>query len=231
MLSVRYAAFAATIAIAAHAHNASAQTIELRDRDFIVGSVLNYEQRDLVENSVYRADPSRNDEWIQAVNGKLVWTANVSACPISMVYLPGHGNSGKVDCKPERSGTASNWTEKSSTATFTTSATVQGNVLTLHGEMKGTYRFRMNHCNYVVSDHTTQFTVTQTLKLRISGNTCQMLEMDKVESEDETGTLNGKPVHKINRTTTTASGSCRIELRSAQQPTDEKLEAFDMPCQ
>ncbi len=208
---------------------AFAQGFDFRDRTFLFSVVMNYEERDLVDQSTYHAKPDWVSTSFEAVNGKIAWVGHAVACPLSLVYLPGGSFSGQAVCQPKREGTASNWKEKSSTATFRTTTKVEGNVITLHGEMSGTDRFRMNHCGLTSSD-ATQFTVSQTVKLRIGGGTCQVLEFSQVETADENGTLDGRPTHKTTRAVFGPASSCQMEQRSSQPPSDDELEDFDMAC-
>jgi hypothetical protein len=229
----RCAAAAIGVAVAAlYCGAAAAQAIQFRDRTFEIGVNFTSETRDLVDGSSSPGDPSPTVEWIEAVNGKLVWATDAGACGVSLVYLPGRGNSGKVDCPPRRTGTASQWNERSSTSSFQTTARLDGNVLTLHGELRGTKYFSMNSCGTLRASSTTQVTVLQDLKLKIAGETCQVLELSEVDIEEETGTINGRPRHEITRMVRQLppTASCKIMRRSDPGPPPQPLRDPYVPC-
>jgi hypothetical protein len=214
------------------AHGAAAQAIQFRDRTFEIGGVDLYEHRDLIGGETTKLDPSDWSVFVEAVNGKLVWVGDGWACGVSLVYLPGRANSGTVDCKPERSGTASNWNERKSTGTFQTTARLEGNVLTLHGELHNTHYYTAESCGTLRSSSVTQVTVVQNLKLRIVGETCQVLELSVVDTHDDTGTLNGRSTHDITRTVTKSASpaSCKITRRSDPGPPPQPLRDPYVPC-
>lgn len=211
---------------------ACGQAIQFRDRTFEIGVTFGMETRDLVEDSFSPADPFPTVQWIEAVNGKLVWATDAGACPVSLVYLPGKANSGKVDCKPERTGTASQWNERSSTSTFQTTARLHGDVLTLHGELQGRKYFSMDSCGTLRASHVEQVKLVQDLKLRIVGETCQVLELSMVDIEEENGTINGRPTHRIARTIIKPAmpASCTVTRRSDPRPPAQPLRDPYVPC-
>ncbi len=229
---VALSVLAAMLVLASECPPASAQAIQFRDRTFEIPTVDLYEHRDLVHDETSRLDPSDFYVFLQAVNGKLVWVGDGWACGVSLVYLPGRSNSGQVECKPQRTGTASNWNERASTSTFQTSARLDGNVLALHGELHGTHRYTMDSCGTLQSSSVTQVTVVQDLKLRIVGESCQVLELSVVDTRDETGTINGRPTHDITRTVSkmASPASCKIARRSDPQPPPQPLRDPDLKC-
>ena len=216
--------------------NAAAQGIDLRDKIIGIETTYTYEKRDLVRNTVKRDAPDQSERWITAVAGKLVWVGNSSACGLSLVYAPGRTVTAKADCAPKRTGTASNWIERSSAATYRTTTAVAGDVVTLKGEMKGTYAFRMNSCNQWEATTRTTFTVVQSLKMRITGDRCEILDFNVVELQDESGERryadgHSVPSHEIKRTAhaLAPSRTCTIQRRS-EQPNGPPLADPDIRC-
>lgn len=194
---------------------AAAQAPQFRDRIFHIAATELYEHQDIARGETSRLEPFETLEWIDAVAGKIAWVGDPWACGVSLVYLPGRNNAGKVDCRPQRTGTESNWNERESTSTFQTSARLDGNVLTLHGELSGMHRFKINSCGMFDSS-VSRMTVVQDLRMRIAGETCQVLDMKVVTTEDKVGTAGGRPTHDITRTIRTlpTPASCKIARRS-----------------
>lgn len=192
---------------------AQAQAIKFRDRTFEIETRIVYSSRDALENTSFQGQPTESVLSIEAVAGRLVWIGNVSACVASLVYVPGRANSGRIDCPPERVGTASDWNERSGTATFQTSATIEGDVLTLRGEMIGVTHYQDNLCGRS-SASVLQYRILQTLKMRVAGESCEVLELSVQESEEETS--DDPRRHEIVRIVTSAKPSltCRISRRS-----------------
>lgn len=125
--------------------------------------------------------PFKNHVLINAIAGHLVWDAYVSHCdltkPPSLVYKPG-AQTGRADCPAVRKGTATNWREYGGTATYTTNTSVAGNMVTLKGTLAATGADRISSCGELRTyEH--DIVVIQSLKLRIVGAACQVLEFSE----------------------------------------------------
>jgi hypothetical protein len=227
--SALWAAIAAGIGLAGVA---AAQSFDFRDRSFRIESAFDYRGEDLVENTVNHPEPDTTTVLLEAVAGKLVWLGEDVDCRLSLVYVPGRANSGKVGCEPKRSGTASNWKEFSIAATFQTSASTAGDVLTLRGQMKGTASYRANYCGKS-SSTARQFVITQTLRIRITGDTCEILELNATEVDDLTGTIDDQPAHQKSwiKWNANSGASCIMERRSdPNHKTQPPLYVPDIQC-
>ncbi len=140
-------------------------------------------QFDTIHQTVttFRHEPGRFPVVVDAIAGKLVWAGGVQYCRSkghSLVYQPGT-LTGTADCPVERRGTATDWSESGGTATYTTSMAVAGNIVTLQGKMTGSGKSASNNCgSRSTQEHLAE--VTQTLKIRITGKTCQVLQFSNV---------------------------------------------------
>ena len=151
----------------------SARALELRDL------IIQFE---VVTQHVtsFKQEPFKWTTTIDAIAGKLVWYGSSENClstAQSLVYQPGT-LTGSADCPVERRGTANNWDERGGTATYTTSMAVAGNVVTLQGKMTGRGTLVYNRCG----DRSTEeklIEVTQSLRIRITGSTCQVLQFSE----------------------------------------------------
>ena len=211
---------------------ASAQGLDLRDRIVLIEISVVREStlaspRDRKESSTSTA------VWKQRfdlVAGKVVtdFGLQVAApCHLGLVYAPGPTKTGKIDCKPERRGTASDWTERGITATYRTQSAVAGNVLTLKGEVKGTSTYH-RHCFGKDDSARESFTITQSLKVRIIGETCEVLEFSEVKQEDIFGGDGDND--RVRETSTLApSRSCTLKIRS-EEPPPKPFEGIDLRC-
>jgi len=219
----------------------AAWAIELRDLQITIPSTLRSESRDLTDGSAPTVVTFANEVFVDAVGGKIVWIATFEGCTdgaLSIVYAPGGAQSASVGCKPVRQGTASCWSEKSSQARYTSQMSIAGDVVTLTGQMTGTGRYDVQGRDYKASDNT-QFSVKQKLKLRIVGQTCQVLEVSQETREETIGTISGRsggnPTHTTTTTLITAGpgAKCTMARRSAQaaeSDTDDELQRFDGMC-
>ena len=191
----------------------SARGLELKDL------IIQFDGIDQVVTS-FRHEPSRFPRTIDAIAGKLVWYGSSENCLSkvqSLVYQPGT-LTGTADCPMERRGTAKNWDERGGTATYTTSMAVAGSVVTLQGKMTGRGTLVSNHCG---DRNTTEkhFEVTQALKIRITGNTCQVLQYSQTSVTTERYTYRSDGAELSTSVSTTTSrlapnAKCTIRRRS-----------------
>ena len=160
----------------------AARALDLRDRNIWIATQRVYEAVDNPSKPPY-VDRSKSGQNFRLVAGKIVSFGEYEGgCNQWLVYTPGRPSSGTVECKPKREGVSSDWTERSAIATFQTQFVGAGNVPTLKGEMKGSTVWRMNHCHRIFGNSKTDFTITETLKVRVTGETCQVLAVSAREA-------------------------------------------------
>jgi hypothetical protein len=119
-------------------------------------------------------------DWLgfSAIAGNIVWLVSTRNCPRgqSMIYKPGTFT-GTDECPATRNGTASMWTELGGTARFDTKMTVSGNNVTLAGRLTSQGTRSSMYCG-TFSKKEQKEVYTQTLRIRIVGMTCQVLQYE-----------------------------------------------------
>jgi len=206
-------------AVTASVGAGAAHALDLRDRILEIEVISAYERKgqwaDGRPRSYTQTDKTTKD--YDLVAGKVTSLGSISGgCHQSLVYIPGRPFAGTAECMPARSGTGTNWIERSGTATFRTQSAVSGNVLTLRGEMKGSSNTLMQHCQPETSTDKATFTVTESFKVRITGDTCQVLEYHRTDREEEIS--EGRIEAKRNTYTLAPSARCTLKVRSEQPP-------------
>jgi hypothetical protein len=230
-------AMAALLVAALTGGPAQSQNLDLRDLRILIDVQYDYEQRKIDSGEKPYRTRDKSFIYLEAVQGKLIWSGHSFGCmdpdrpDMSLIYTRGT-HSGKTECPPYRSGTASNWTERTAEASYRTRLDIKGNVLTLTGEMSGDYTSETLRCGR--DEWTTDgiFSVTQSLSFRLTGKTCEVISARVVEQEDET---DENDVRKITTRISTAGPgfSCKVERRSDPEPesdSEDKLTRFNPPC-
>jgi hypothetical protein len=147
----------------------SARALELKDL------VIVFDNLTMLEGS--KDKPWKSHSRIDGIAGQLAWRAYTDVCRRknpTLVYQPGT-HTGTVGCPVERTGTKNAWAEDGGTLTYTTSMAVAGNIVTLQGKMTGRGTDERNSCGDRIK-YEILTEVTQTLKVRVTGNTCQVLQ-------------------------------------------------------
>jgi hypothetical protein len=173
--------------LAALAFAPSANALELRDM-FITFDAT-YESKDSDSDRVFR---TKSTGFFTAIAGTIVISGGNTSqlCHddgFKLVYKPG-AHSGTVSCPIKRVGTSSSWMERSGAATFTTNTTVVGNVVTLQGTMEAKGTITSTSCVGPPSSRHFTHRITQSLKFRIVGRTCQVLQFQQNETETKDST-------------------------------------------
>ncbi len=167
----KHAMRAALCAAVLVASAGSARALELKDL------IIQFDVMSTGTSGTYRSEPRRDFLTINAVAGKMVWLGKTCrGKALDLVYQPGT-LTGTIDCPVERTGTAKVWDQDGATATYSTSMTVAGNVVTLQGKMTGRQTSEVNKCGDR-HKRETHFDVTQSLTIRITGKTCQVLKIN-----------------------------------------------------
>jgi len=220
---------AVAVGVGVGAAGDAAHALDLRDRVISITPQYTRDLRDLSTGWSRHSGPERwVDVYFNLVAGKIVsvgyWR---SGCELSFVYTPGRPSGGTIECKPKRIGTSSNWTETIATATFRTQSAVAGDVLTIKDEMKGTDQFDLNHCG-IRGSIKTVFAISESLKVQISGDHCQVLDYRRVIQEEATS--DGSQ-HEVKREVWTplSAASCKIERRS-EKPLPKMVETGRVSC-
>ncbi|MGE0660769.1 MAG: hypothetical protein AB7F36_04015 [Reyranellaceae bacterium] len=214
---------------------ARGQAPDLRDLRILIGAQHEYEERKIDSGEEPFRTRFQSTIWLEAVQGKLVWLGHVFGCmdpdrpDMSLIYARGNF-AGDTECPAYRIGTESDWTERSAEASYRTRMDVKGNVLTLSGEMSGTYSSETLHCGRAEWLTDGAFTVTQSLSFRLTGQTCEVISAQVVVKEDETDEDDERKI--VTRISTAGPGSsCKVVRRSEPVPdTAEKLVRFDQRC-
>ena len=228
-------AMAALLVAALTGGPAQSQNLDLRDLRILIDVQYDYEQRKIDSGEEPFRTRFQSTIWLEAVQGKLVWLGHVFGCmdpdrpDMSLIYARGNF-AGNTECPAYRIGTESDWTERSAEASYRTRLDVKGNVLTLSGEMSGTYSSETLHCgrNEWLTDGA--FTITQSLSFRLTGQTCEVISARVVEKEDETDEDDERKI--VTRVTTAGPGSsCKVVRRSDPVPeSGDKLTRFKARC-
>ncbi|MGE0151196.1 MAG: hypothetical protein AB7R90_01165 [Reyranellaceae bacterium] len=231
----RITALAALIMAALVGGPARGQAPDLRDIRIIIDVQFDYEEQKIDSGEEPFRTRYKSSIWLEAVQGKLIWYGHSWGCmdpdhpDMSLIYARGT-HAGKTECPPYRSGTASNWTERSAAASYRTRLDIKGNVLTLSGEMSGTYTSETLHCGR--DEWTTDggFSIVQSLSFRLTGQACEVISARVVEERDE---IDEDDVRKITTRISTAGPgfSCKVVRRSDPVPeSDDKLVRFSPSC-
>jgi hypothetical protein len=216
---------------------AQSQTPDLRDIRIVIDAQYDYEQRKVDSGEAPYRSRDKSFIWLEAVQGKLIWSGHSSGCndpdrpEMSLIYTRGTF-SGKTECPPYRTGTASDWSERSAEASYRTRLDIKGNVLTLSGEMSGTYTYERLRCGRDEWSTDAEFSVKQSLSFRLIGQSCEVISARVVEEEDE---IDENDVQKITTRIYTAGPgfSCKVVRRSDPEPetdSEDKLTRFNPPC-
>jgi hypothetical protein len=216
---------------------AQSQSPDLRDIRILIDVQFDYEERKVGSGEAPYRSRDKSFIYLEAVQGKLIWNGNSEGCldpdrpDMSLIYTRG-AHAGEAECPSYRSGTDSDWEEGSAEASFRTRLDIKGNVLTLNGEMSGTYTSERLRCGRDEWATDGSFSVTQSLSFRLSGRTCEVISARVVEKEDET---DEKDVRKITTRIFTAGPgfSCKVERRSDPEPepeSTERLRRFSASC-
>jgi hypothetical protein len=221
--------------------SSASHAIDLRDLQITIQTNLRSESQNMLDGSAPTVVSFANEGFIDAVGGNIVWFATNEGCMedgLSVVYSPRGPQSANIGCKPVRKGTASCWREESSQARYTSQMSIAGDVVTLTGQMTGTARIQAESPTLGSSDNV-KFSITQKLRLRIVGQTCQVLEFSTEDREESIGQLRGRsgvtrPTHttKIQRVTAGAGAKCTVARRSdiQSQPDSDDLQLPDLQC-
>ena len=225
---------AAALVVAALPCNALAQANELADKIFTIKvSWLNEEES---SNPLTPPRRSERDDFVfvfEAVGGKLVLPGFGDGCfdgKLSLIYQPG-ARRGTAQCPQKRIGTELCWSESTAQASYETRMSAAGNVFTLSGRMTGTST-RANADRRMgglsASVYVGRHLVSQTLRLRVRGDTCEVLEFrseSRTEtSHDSTGDDETRRYQYIEREKmwTNPGATCEVTRRSGIRPsTDE----------
>lgn len=168
-----------------------------------------------------RHDPHKSWDRLEAVAGNMIWFASGTAClntGMSMIYKPGK-NTGSVDCPTEREGTSLTYRERGGRGTFETSLNVTGNIVTLQGTMNVNARNAHSYCGRATRTEETE-TITQSLKLKIIGNKCQVLQYSVTKSRTERKfgkNYDGTPSSGTQTVHSPKGAKCTV-VRRSQQP-------------
>jgi hypothetical protein len=215
--------------------------IDLRDLQITIQTNLRSESQNMLDGSPPTVVSFANEGFIDAVGGNIVWFATSEGCSedgLSVVYSPRGPQSANIGCKPVRKGTASCWREESSQARYTSQMSIVGDVITLTGQLTGTARIQAESPTLGWSD-TVKFSITQKMKLRIVGQTCQVLEYSTEDREESTGQIRGRsggprPTHttKVLRVTAGPGAKCTMARRSdiQNEPDSDDLQLPDLQC-
>ena len=230
MMAWRIGAWTALVLCTAFALSAAreARALELNDLIIEFDTVSTYE---IVEpgRDVSRNEPDQWPKRIDVIAGNLVWQTGSGLCmnkTLSLVYKRG-AHHGSVDCPVERKGTSTDWYERGATATFDTTMSIAGTIVTLAGTMKGSGVFESSSCGDV-SAKEIETVHTQSLKIKISGNRCQVLEYQDSMIEEESLTEGhgaGTVVKRTSSSQLAPGGACVVKRRS-QQPISEPGEGL-----
>jgi hypothetical protein len=235
---MRGIAATAAIFVAALAGGAAqGQTPDLRDIRIIIDAQYDHEEQKVDSGEAPYRSRDKSFIWLEAVQGKLIWYGHSWGCmdpdrpDMSLIYTRGTF-SGKTECPPYRTGTASDWTERSAEATYRTRLDIKGNVLTLSGEMSGTYTSETLRCGRDEWTTDGEFSIKQSLSFRLTGQTCEVISARVVQEEDE---IDENDVQKITTRIYTAGPgfSCKVVRRSDPEPesdSDDKLTRFNPGC-
>ncbi|MGE0660770.1 MAG: hypothetical protein AB7F36_04020 [Reyranellaceae bacterium] len=213
---------------------ANSQAPDLRDLRIVIDVDMEYESEEVGSDDEPFTHRYATSIYLDAVQGRLVWLGTILGCSgtdrpnLSLVYRPGT-HAGEAECPGGRSGTASHWQDRSSQANYRTRLDIKGNVLTLNGEMTGTYSLESLRCGR--DHHWTEgtFSIVQSLAFRLVGQTCEVISARMVEEEDEIDSFDTQTV----KTTVTTAGpgfSCKVTRRSDPVEPGEKLTRMQVPC-
>ncbi|MFO0987574.1 MAG: hypothetical protein U1F37_09410 [Alphaproteobacteria bacterium] len=225
---------AAALVVAALPYNALAQANELTDKIFTIKVSWLVERES--NSPASSPDRSQRDDAVfvfEAVGGKLVLPGFGDGCfdgELSLVYQPG-ARRGTAQCPQKRVGTELCWSESSAQASYETRMSAAGNVFTVSGRMTGTST-RANgdrrRGGLLASVSVARHLVSQTLRLRVRGDTCEVLEFrSELRSEtstdrtidDETRREQSSVREKV---WTNPGATCEVTRRSGIRPsTDE----------
>jgi hypothetical protein len=208
----RVVGWGGVLAALALAFAPSAHALELRDM-FITFDAT-YESKRSDSDRVFR---TKSTGFLTAIAGTIVMPGVSILCHgqvgFDLVYKPG-AHSGTVGCPIKRVGTSTSWMERSGAATFSTNTIVAGNVVTLQGTMEAKGTITSTSCVGPPSSRQYTHHITQLLKVRIVGRTCQVLQFHQIEAEIVSG-----------ESTTTKTGTTRLVpgakctlIRPSEQP-------------
>jgi hypothetical protein len=230
-------AMAALLVAALTGGPAQSQNPDLRDIRILIDVLSDYEERKVGSGEAPYRSRDKSSIYLEAVQGKLIWDGHYWGCfdpdrpAMSLIYTRGT-YAGNTECPPHRIGTDSNWTERSAEASYRSRLDIKGNVLTLSGEMSGTYTSETFRCGRDEWATDGSFVVTQSLSFRLTGKTCEVISARVVQKEDET---DEDDVRKITTRIYTAGPgfSCKVERRSDPEPesdSEDTLKRFNAPC-
>jgi hypothetical protein len=216
---------------------AQSQNPDLRDIRILIDVKFDYEERTVDSGEAPYRSSDKSFIYLEAVQGKLIWDGHLWGCfdpdrpAMSLIYTRGT-YAGNTECPSYRIGTDSNWTERSAEASYRSRLDIKGNVLTLSGEMSGTYTYETLRCGRDERAIDGSFVVTQSLSFRLTGKTCEVISARVVEKDDET---DEDDVRKITTRIYTAGPgfSCKVERRSDPVPesdSEDRLTRFNPPC-
>jgi hypothetical protein len=166
--------------------------------------------------------PDAITDWLgfRAIGGNIVWLVSTTNClktGHSLIYKPGTF-SGTAECPQTREGTASMWTERGGTASFETKMTVSGNTVALTGKLTGQGTLSSMYCGKFSKEEKKEV-YTQTLRIRIVGMTCQVLQYDSSKTVTTRYLEGGDGTPETRVTTYRARpGTACTVLRPSQQP-------------
>jgi hypothetical protein len=188
----------------------SAYALELRD--MFISFDASYESKRSDTDRVYR---DKTTSFLTAIAGTIVMPGVSILCHygeggFDLVYKPG-AHTGTVSCPVKRVGTSTSWMERSGAATFTTNTTVVGNVVTLQGTMEAKGTITSTTCDGPPSSRHYTYGITQSLKIRIVGRTCQVLQFQQTETENDSSTITSS-------TTRLAPGAKCTLVRPSERP-------------
>jgi hypothetical protein len=213
---------------------ANGQAPDLRDLQIVIDVDMEYESEEVGSDDEPSTQRYRTSIFLNAVQGRLVWLGTILGCggtdrpSLSLVYKPG-AHAGEAECPGGRLGTASDWEERSSKASYRTRLDIKGNVLTLNGEMTGTYSFERLSCGRRHRWTEGTFSIVQSLSFRLVGQTCEVISARMVEEEDQ---IDSSDTQTVKTTVTTAGPgfSCKVTRRSDPVEPGEKLTRMQVPC-
>ncbi len=198
--------------LAALAFAPSAHALELRD--MFIRFDATYESKRSDSDRVHR---DKTTAFLTAIAGTIVTYGVSVLChegSFDLVYKPG-AHTGTVSCPVKRVGTSTSWMERSGAATFTTNTTVVGNVITLQGTMEAKGTITSTRCDGPPSSRQYTHRITQSLKIRIVGRTCQVLQFQQTETESR---IASEDSTISTSTTRLAPGAKCILIRPSEQP-------------
>jgi hypothetical protein len=211
-MMTKHAIRAALCAVMLGAGAGSARALELKDL------IIEFDTIYQVVEKPPRPQPytDKHKTRIDAIAGKLVLYTGTCG---SLVYQPGT-LTGTVDCPADRTGVGKNWSEEKGASSYTTSMTVVGNVVTLQGKLTSRRTYESNWCGRNSKNETLD-DVTQSVRIRITGNTCHVLQFNTatVTTRRDTYRSDGDDLKTEDRTATdrlAPNAKCTIRRRSEE---------------